>query len=220
MLFRSKVTAVADSSGVALNTTGFDLSKLLRLKTEDGKAIDLPEFSSGLRTTDFAGTGIADILVESTPADMTDGGPGLSAARNALVARIPVVFANKAPLVFAFDELHRLADGTGGGPYEETHPVKIEYSATVCGGLPVVNVLRRDLRLAGIRRIRGVMNATTSATMPGLVINVSWIPTGALSGVPSVWAASQTRTANPIPEAPTASSQMRRSPRGAPSARR
>ncbi|MFM7193192.1 MAG: homoserine dehydrogenase [Bacteroidota bacterium] len=159
---RFKVTGVADSSGVALDTAGFSLPALLELKNRGDKAADLPGFSSGLRTEDFAGTGIGDVLVESTPANMIDGGPGLVAARNALLARVPVVFANKAPLVFAFDELHQLAAGTGGGPYETTEPVRIEYSATVCGGLPVVNVIRRDLRFAGIKRVRGIMNATTN----------------------------------------------------------
>jgi len=159
---RFKITAVADSSGVALDTAGFSLSKLLELKKVGDKVADLPGFSSGLRTEDFAGTGIGDMLIEATPANMIDGGVGLTAARNALLARVPVVFANKAPLVFAFDELHQLAAAGGGGPYEETEAVGLAYSATVCGGLPVVNMLRRDLRYAGIRRVRGIMNATTN----------------------------------------------------------
>ncbi len=64
-----------------------------------------------------------------------------------------VVFANKTPLVFAFDELSALCKKHGG---------KMAYSATVCGGLPVVNVLQRDLKLARVRRIRGIFNATSN----------------------------------------------------------
>jgi homoserine dehydrogenase len=156
-----KVTAVADSTGVALHTAGFDFDELLALKSTGRKVIDLPEYTSALRTEDFAGTGIGDILIESTPANLIDGNPGLTAARNALHSGVSVVFANKTPLVFAFDELHALSR-SASSPYEAPHGAKIAYSATVCGGLPVINVLKRDLRLVTVKSIRGIMNATSN----------------------------------------------------------
>lgn len=159
-----KITAVADSTGVAFNTSGFTPDQLLTLKANGDHVIHLSDYSSVLRTEDFAGTGIGDILIESTPANMEDGSPGLQAARAALRAGIPVVFANKAPLALAFDELHRLADMGAAEPYhtEEVGKSKIAYSATVCGGLPVINVLQRDLHLAHVRKFRGILNATTN----------------------------------------------------------
>ena len=172
--FHFKVTAIADSSGVALNTSGFDSASILRLKETGGHVADLPEFSSGLRTTDFAGTGIGDVLSEATPASLVDGNPGLTAARSALMAGAHVVFANKAPLVFAFDELHNLAVSASPDSYfqEPGRSVgsgsRIAYSATVCGGLPVVNVIRRDLRGARITRIRGILNATSNYVLDTL----------------------------------------------------
>lgn len=156
-----KVTAVSDSTGVALNTAGFDVDHLLALKPSGRKVIDLQEYTSALRTEDFAGTGIGDILIESTPANLVDGNPGLTAARNALHAGVSVVFANKTPLVFAFDELHALAN-SASSPYEAPHGAKIAYSATVCGGLPVINVLKRDLKLVQLKSLRGIMNATSN----------------------------------------------------------
>ena len=42
---------------------------------------------------------------------------------------ISVVLANKGPMVLAFRELHETAARTGAG---------LKYSATVCGGLPVL----------------------------------------------------------------------------------
>lgn len=161
---RFKITGVADSTGVAFNTAGFPIEKLIALKADKNHVIHLPDYSSVLRTEDFAGTGIGDLLVESTPANMTDGYPGLQAARSALRAGIPVVFANKAPLALAFDELHKLAELGATEPYhqEVTGKTKIAYSATVCGGLPVINVLKRDLHLAHVRKFRGILNATTN----------------------------------------------------------
>lgn len=171
---RFKITAIADSSGVALNTAGFDSASILRLKETGGHVSDLPEFSSGLRTSDFAGTGIGDVLVEATPANLVDGNPGLTAARAALMAGAHVVFANKAPLVFAFDELHQLASSASPDSYFQDPGLaagsgsRIAYSATVCGGLPVVNVIRRDLRGALIQRVRGILNATSNYVLDTL----------------------------------------------------
>ena len=161
---RFKITAVADSTGVAFNTAGFPFEKLIALKADKNHVIHLSDYSSVLRTEDFAGTGIGDLLVESTPANMQDGSPGLQAARSALRAGIPVVFANKAPLALAFDELHKLAELGATEPYhqEVTGRTRIAYSATVCGGLPVINVLKRDLHLAHVRKFRGILNATTN----------------------------------------------------------
>jgi homoserine dehydrogenase len=64
-----------------------------------------------------------------------------------------VVLADKTPLVFAFDELQYLCT---------KHSAKMAFSATVCGGLPVINVLSRDLKLVTVRRIRGIFNATSN----------------------------------------------------------
>lgn len=63
---------------------------------------------------------------------------GLSCAKIALKKGKSVVFADKGPLVLEFENLFNLA--------KLKKNVKIEYSATVCGGLPVVNILRRDLK--------------------------------------------------------------------------
>ena len=161
---RFKITAVADSTGVAYNTAGFEIDALLSLKANGDHVIHLSDYSSVLRTEDFAGTGIGDLLIESTPANMSDGSPGLQAARSALRAGVSVVFANKAPLALAYDELHQLAEMGAAEPYhtEAMGKARIAYSATVCGGLPIVNVLKRDLHLAQIRKFRGILNATTN----------------------------------------------------------
>lgn len=161
---RFKITGIADSTGVAFNTSGFSADKLIALKANKDHVIHLPDYSSVLRTEDFAGTGIGDLLIEGTPANMQDGMPGLQAARSALRAGVPVVFANKAPLALAFDELHKLAELGATEPYhhEVTGRTKIAYSATVCGGLPVINVLKRDLHLTHVRKFRGILNATTN----------------------------------------------------------
>jgi homoserine dehydrogenase len=55
--------------------------------------------------------------------------------------------------VLAWAELSALA---------EEQKTSLEFSATVCGGLPVVNVGRRDLTCARIELLEGVFNSTTN----------------------------------------------------------
>ena len=148
-----KITAVADSSGVAMNDAGFDYDKLIDLKKAKGKVNSLKEFQAHITTDNITDFIYADLLIESSPGNLSDGNPGLSVSKKTLQKGWSVVFANKAPLIFAFDELHQLSNAHGG---------KMAYSSTVCGGLPVINVLKRDLKLASLTRLRGIFNATTN----------------------------------------------------------
>ena len=79
--------------------------------------------------------------------------PGLSNCRTALEHGLHLVLANKAPLALAQAELDRLAADTDVG---------ILYSATFCGGLPVLNIVRRDMVCGKILGFRGIFNSTTN----------------------------------------------------------
>lgn len=148
-----RIIAVSDSSGWAIQPTGYDYDQLIRLKNAKGKVNSLQGFNDDIDTTSLTDFIEADLLIDSSPGNLIDGNPGLAVSKEALKKGWSVVFANKAPLIFGFDELHKLATEFGGG---------LAYSATVCGGLPVINVLQRDLKLASLTRLRGVFNATTN----------------------------------------------------------
>ena len=96
------------------------------------------------------------ILLDAASMDVETGGIGLRAARAALGRGTSVVFANKSAVALAFDEIEALARDSGAG---------LGWSATVCGGLPVVNVGRRDLVAAEFRRLRGVFNSTSNLVL-------------------------------------------------------
>jgi len=148
-----KIIAVADSSGVAISADGFEYQELLNLKNENGKVHSLKGFNATITSENIPDFIQADLLIESSPGNLKDGNPGLCAATKALQKGGSVVLANKAPLIFAFDELLQLSNIHGGS---------IAYSATVCGGLPVINVLKRDLKAASLTRLRGIFNATSN----------------------------------------------------------
>lgn len=62
-------------------------------------------------------------------------------------------------LVLEFHKLHSLAHKYGA---------RIEYSATVCGGLPVINVARRDLVGCRFHSISGIFNSTTNCILSAI----------------------------------------------------
>ncbi|WP_271007824.1 hypothetical protein [Paucibacter sp. B51] len=146
-----QIVLVADSRGFAIDAQGFEPAALLRHKAAGGCTADL-----GARWSHRAPERLAehcDLIFEASPVNLKTGEPGLSLVRAALADGVSVVLANKGPLVLAFHELHELAAASGAG---------LRYSATVCGGLPVLNIARRDMVLGRITRVRGVFNSTTN----------------------------------------------------------
>ena len=147
------IVGVADSSGVAVNANGFEYEELLELKRLKKQVKELDGYLSGVPAETISEHVHADMLVESSSGNLSTGGAGLTITRAALKNGWSVVLANKAPLVVAYDELHQLANTHGGS---------LAFSATVCGGLPVINMLQRDLKMTTLRSFRGILNATTN----------------------------------------------------------
>jgi len=147
------IVGVADSTGIAINTNGFTHQNLVDLKARNEHVDILEGYVADVQTESITEYVDASLLIEGSPVNLETGNPGLEVVRNSLKKGWSVVLANKAPLVLAYDELHSSA--------KENHG-KLAYSATVCGGLPVINILQRDLKLAEMIRFRGILNATTN----------------------------------------------------------
>ncbi len=147
------VHCVIDSSGVAVSDDGFDLPRLLEHKVCGLKLRELREFDEGLNLAVALDSVQCEILLEASPVDLNTGNPGLSNCRTGLEHGLHLVLANKAPLVLAQAELDRLAADADVG---------ILYSATFCGGLPVLNIVRRDMVCGKILGFRGIFNGTTN----------------------------------------------------------
>lgn len=148
-----RVVGVADSSGARFRAEGFDLATLLAHKTAGEGVSTFPGGQPAPGALALAQIASYDILCEASPVNLRDGDPGLSCARAGLRRGKGVVLANKAPLVLDFRGLHELAQRHGAG---------LAFSATVCGGLPVINVGRRDLIAAEIHLIEGIFNSTSN----------------------------------------------------------
>ncbi|MDH3400080.1 MAG: hypothetical protein OEM03_03845 [Chromatiales bacterium] len=146
-----RVVCIADSSGVAMDSLGYDPATLRQEKAAGKRVSDMRGYNRSLRVTDVIEDQACDLVMEASPVNLEHGDPGLAITRAALSNGISVVLANKAPLVLAFHELHQLA---------RDNDCKLGFSATVCGGLPVVNIGRRDLVAADIELLRGIFNST------------------------------------------------------------
>jgi len=153
-----KIVGVVDSSGMATSEKGFAYEDLINLKYNKGKVNEItgflpkdPEFIADCIT--------ADLLIDASPVNLEQDNPGIKLIKRAIIKGWRVVLANKAPMVLAFDELTALAT-----EYKTT----IRYSATVCGGLPVINVLKRDLKLASLQSLYGIFNATSNFVLQEL----------------------------------------------------
>lgn len=148
-----RVVCVADSSGVAVNPQGFEPAALRLHKEGGGHIASLQEYRAGQTPAQVLEDLAVGLVLEASPVNLKTGEPGLSVTRTSLRRGIPVVLANKGPLVLAFAELQALAQAHGAG---------LGYSATVCGALPVINIGQRDLVAADITTLAGIFNATTN----------------------------------------------------------
>ena len=102
----------------------------------------------------------AEALIECVPQNIRSGEPALSFMRAALDAGVHVITTNKAPIVLGYRDLrHRAAKSK----------TAFRFEATVLDGLPLFAFLAQ-LRHTGIRKIRGVLNATSSVVLESVAL--------------------------------------------------
>ncbi len=147
-----KLVAVADSHGAAINKDGFDIAVLLQHKAAGNSAATAPG-GRQVDVTEMVPTSDADFLLDAAPSNFKTGEPGLDLERQTLRLGKSVISANKGPIALAYHELNALAEAYGG---------HLAFSGTVGGGLPVINLLCRELIGARLTRFQGILNSTTN----------------------------------------------------------
>lgn len=98
----------------------------------------------------------ASLLIELTTLHPQDGQPALSHIRQALMAGMDVVTANKGPIAYAQAELQKLA---------RRHHVQLRFESTVMDGLPLLNLAQFTLQAVGIFAFRALLNTTSSLVL-------------------------------------------------------
>ncbi len=151
---RLQLVGVADSGGAVFHDQGLDCAELLNCKLGGKSVSTCPGHGlPGVSGLELLQRDRADLLVELSPTNLKHGEPGLSLITWALSNGVDVVTANKGPMVLAYQHLTELA---------REQQRSLMFSATVTGGLPTLNLGRRDLVGARIDRVEGIFNTTTN----------------------------------------------------------
>ena len=152
---KPKLVGIVDSKGTAAAPDGLDVKAALRSKKQHGTLEKL-----GDRSYHPGKTGIeairdleCEVVVESTPTELSKGEPGLSHVREAMRHGRHVICTNKGPLALAMPALIELA---------HHNEVMFKFSGTVGGGTPVLDFAKKCLEGSRIQSISGILNGTTN----------------------------------------------------------
>jgi len=143
-----QVVSVSDTTGTAF-TEGMAINKIISAK-EGGGLKTLPSFQK-MTSLEAIRNVESDLVVEITQSTR-DGRPGTDHALEAFSAGKDLVTANKSIMISDIDII---------GKAKESGRL-VRYEATVCGGLPVFNLMDYSIRTATIRSVEGVFNATST----------------------------------------------------------
>lgn len=166
---RVLVAGVSDSSGALYDPDGFSEAELERLRRDKAAGKRLAEAAAGLG----AGLGAAadrraflpgregalaaivaarpDILAELSPTELS-GGAAVDYALAAIGAGADLIFASKGALAGAWDRVVPAAEVAGR---------RLRYSATVGGGMPVIDAGLAFAQANPLESLEAVLNGTS-----------------------------------------------------------
>ena len=150
-----EVACVVDIGGAVLATEGgLPLALLLEHAENGGRPEELSGYGvPGLGGIEALQQGNYDVLVETTPTNLKDGGPAYGFVTTALARGMDVVSANKGPFVLYFDQLKQLAAKNNG---------RLFISAATGAALPTLDIGVFSTAGAAITAIEGILNGTTN----------------------------------------------------------
>jgi homoserine dehydrogenase len=124
-----------------------------------GEAIDVAKTDHVPNTNGFdewLATARPDVLFETTSLNPETGQPAIDYLRASLQAGAHTITANKAPIVYAFEELNAIATQQGKA---------FLFEATVLDSAPVFSLFRETLPGVKVRGFSGVFNSTTNVIL-------------------------------------------------------
>jgi homoserine dehydrogenase len=148
-----RIVACVDKGGYAVSATGLDLQRLLNTKKLSGTVGAYDKESRKFDPFRLIEKVDAEILLELTPTNLDNGEPGMSNIIAAMKSGKHVITVNKGPLALAFPSLLELANYNN---------VKLRFSGTVGGGMPILEFAKRCLKGDSIISFRGILNGTTN----------------------------------------------------------
>ena len=154
---RPLIQGVVDIGGAAVaqgTDEGLPFDRLAEMAEQKRPIEAMPAFGRpAVAAADVLQTVAADVWVEATPTNLTDGEPARTHLNTALAGGLDVITANKGPLVLYYRDLLERARGAGR---------RIAMSAAAAAALPTLDVGRICTAGARIEAIEGILNGTTN----------------------------------------------------------
>ena len=157
-LFVSKSTELRDKYGIEWEVVGVATRRMGWRASEN--AIDVARLLDGSDETasvqgidEWLARAKPDVVFETTSLNPETGQPAIEYLRKSLQAGAHTITANKAPLVYAYDELNELAIAQGR---------RFMFEATVLDSAPVFSLFRETLPAVKVRGFSGAFNSTTN----------------------------------------------------------
>jgi homoserine dehydrogenase len=156
-LFVSKTMELRDNYGIEWEITGVATRRMGWRASDnaiDVNALDETPSEPGLN--EWLARAKPDVVFETTSLNPETGQPAIQYLSASLQAGAHAISANKAPLVYAYDELNELAISKGK---------RFMFEATVLDSAPVFSLFRETLPAARVRGFSGAFNSTTNVIL-------------------------------------------------------
>jgi homoserine dehydrogenase len=160
-LFVSKTAELRDNYGIEWEITGV-ATRRMGWRASD-RAIDVASLLAGSDETpvepglnEWLARAKPDVVFETTSLVPETGQPAIQYMKASLEAGAHTITANKAPIVYAYDELNELAVSKGK---------RFMFEATVLDSAPVFSLFRETLPAAKVRAFSGAFNSTTNVIL-------------------------------------------------------
>jgi homoserine dehydrogenase len=125
----------------------------------NGEAIDISntdEIPNQNGLIEWLAVARPDVLFETTSLNPENGQPAIDYIRTSLQAGVHTITANKAPIVYAYDDLNAIANANGK---------RFFFESTVLDSAPVFSLFRETLPGVKVRGFSGVFNSTTNVIL-------------------------------------------------------
>jgi homoserine dehydrogenase len=160
-LFVSKSNELRDKYGIEWEIAGVATRRMGWRASES--AIDVTQLLNGSDDTptvqtidEWLARAKPDVVFETTSLNPETGQPAIEYLRKSLQAGAHTITANKAPIVYAYDELNEIAVAQGK---------RFMFEATVLDSAPVFSLFRETLPAVKVRGFSGAFNSTTNIIM-------------------------------------------------------
>ena len=157
-----KSPELRESYNIEWRITGIATRRLGWLSSDNG--FDVAALLAGKENETSSSSGVAEwlskaqphVLFETTSLNPETGQPAIDYLRASLQSGAHTITANKAPIVYAYEELNAIA---------RAHGKRFLFESTVLDSAPVFSLFREALPVTRLRGFSGIFNSTTNVIL-------------------------------------------------------